>query len=249
VVSAGGVGFDISCGVRALHTGLQGADVLALQKELATALYHRIPAGVGRTGSILLGSTEMQAMLRGGARWAIERGWGIAEDLERIEERGCMEGAEPGEVSERAMQRQRGEMGTLGSGNHYLEVQEVTAIFDEAIAKAFGRPRGARQSLAAIQRAATVPIHRILGTLRGTAGGTDFGWPTMIGATGRLASPSPSVVLPSWVASHDCANPIQHVPSPSAQAASIRFCAARAQFSTLQGPCEALAITMSAGAP
>jgi tRNA-splicing ligase RtcB (3'-phosphate/5'-hydroxy nucleic acid ligase) len=138
VVSAGGVGFDISCGVRCLHTGLERADVVAVQKELATALYHRIPAGVGRTGAIVLGSARMDAMLRGGARWAVESGWGLAEDLSRIEERGCMEGAEPSEVSERAKERQRDEMGTLGSGNHYLEVQEVTTVFDASIAKSFG---------------------------------------------------------------------------------------------------------------
>ena len=78
VVSAGGVGFDISCGVRCLHTGLKRADHLAVQKELADMLYHRIPAGVGSTGTIRLNAEEMDAMLTGGARWAVERGWGIA---------------------------------------------------------------------------------------------------------------------------------------------------------------------------
>jgi tRNA-splicing ligase RtcB len=142
VISAGGVGFDISCGVRCLHTGLGRADVLAVQKQLADMLYYRVPAGVGSTGLIHLDSDEMHDMLTGGARWAVERGWGEPEDLERIEERGQMPGANPGQVSEKARHRQRDEMGTLGSGNHYLEVQEVTAVFDETIAATFGLKPG-----------------------------------------------------------------------------------------------------------
>ncbi len=142
VVSAGGVGFDISCGVRCLHTGLARAEVMRVQKELAEMLYYRIPAGVGSTGAIHLNDAEMDAMLAGGAKWAVERGWGEPADLERIEERGQMPHAKPGNVSALAKKRQRDEMGTLGSGNHYLEVQEVTAVYDEAIAAAFGLKRG-----------------------------------------------------------------------------------------------------------
>ena len=142
VVSAGGVGFDISCGVRCLHTGLGRADILAVQKDLADMLYHRIPAGVGSTGAIRLNAEETDAMLVGGARWAVERGWGSPQDLERIEERGQMLHAKPGCVSEQAKRRQRDEMGTLGSGNHYLEVQEVTAIYDASIARTFGLKQG-----------------------------------------------------------------------------------------------------------
>ena len=142
VISAGGVGFDISCGVRCLHTGLTRVDVTPVQKVLADALYYRIPAGVGSTGNIRLDAAEMDAMLGGGARWAIERGWGVPEDLERIEEQGCMSGALPEKVSQQAKKRQRDEMGTLGSGNHYLEVQEVTAVFDATIADVFGLHQG-----------------------------------------------------------------------------------------------------------
>ncbi|MCC6610499.1 MAG: RtcB family protein [Burkholderiales bacterium] len=142
VVSAGGVGFDISCGVRCLHTRLARADILAVQKDLAEMLYYRIPAGVGSTGAIHLDEAEMDAMLAGGAKWAVERGWGVPEDLERIEEHGQMKGAKPGDVSQHAKKRQRDEMGTLGSGNHYLEVQEVTAVYDEAIARVFGLEQG-----------------------------------------------------------------------------------------------------------
>jgi tRNA-splicing ligase RtcB len=142
VISAGGVGFDISCGVRCLHTGLVHADVTAVQKTLADALYYRVPAGVGSTGLVHLNIAEMHDMLTGGARWAVEHGWGVPADLERIEEHGQMKGARPGDVSEKAKHRQRDEMGTLGSGNHYLEVQEVTAVFDEPIARAFGLKQG-----------------------------------------------------------------------------------------------------------
>jgi tRNA-splicing ligase RtcB len=142
VVSAGGVGFDISCGVRCLHTGLQRADIMAVQKALAEALYYRIPAGVGSTGLIHLDAGQMDAMLAGGAQWAVEHGWGLPADLERIEEHGRMEGARPEHVSQHAKKRQRDEMGTLGSGNHYLEIQEVTEVFDEAIARDFGLKRG-----------------------------------------------------------------------------------------------------------
>lgn len=142
VVSAGGVGFDISCGVRCLHTGLARDDVTAVQRPLAEALFRRIPAGVGSTGAIRLDAAGMDAMLAGGAAWAVERGWGTADDLARIEEHGRMQGALPDCVSPQTRKRQRDEMGTLGSGNHYLEVQEVTAVFDAPAAAAFGLKRG-----------------------------------------------------------------------------------------------------------
>jgi tRNA-splicing ligase RtcB len=142
VVSAGGVGFDISCGVRCLHTGLARDDIMKVQNELAHELSRAIPAGMGSTGSIRLGEKEMDAMLAGGARWAVQRGWGEPADLERVEEGGQMKHAKPAAVSERAKRRQRDEMGTLGSGNHYLEVQEVTEVFDAGIAAAFGVKRG-----------------------------------------------------------------------------------------------------------
>ena len=143
VVSGGGVGFDISCGVRTLHAGLDRAAILAVQQELADALYYRVPVGLGSTGGIRLDDREMDAMLAGGASWAVGRGFGRAEDLGRIEERGRMAGADPKQVSDQAKRRQRDEMGTLGSGNHYLEVQEVTRIHDDAIAAAFGLELGA----------------------------------------------------------------------------------------------------------
>jgi len=142
VVSAGGVGFDISCGVRTLLTGLKPDDLAGCKEALADSLFRTIPAGVGSTGKIALDEIEMNRMLEGGARWAVAQGYGRAEDLDRIEEGGCMPGPEPDAVSHRARQRQREEMGTLGSGNHYLEVQEVSAISDDAVAKSFGLARG-----------------------------------------------------------------------------------------------------------
>jgi len=138
VISAGGVGFDISCGVRTIRTGLKPADIEPLKKHLADRLFHRIPAGVGSTGDIRLGADAMDAMLAGGARWAVKMGYGTDADLERTEEHGQMLHAKPRCVSEQAKKRQRDEIGTLGSGNHYLEVQRVVEIHDEAAAKAFG---------------------------------------------------------------------------------------------------------------
>jgi tRNA-splicing ligase RtcB len=142
VVSAGGVGFDIACGVRTLLTGLQRADIEPVKTRLADALFHAIPVGLGSTGNIHLDENGMTDMLGGGARWAVKRGWGYREDLARIEEQGCMAGAQPEQVSLQARKRQRNEMGTLGSGNHYLEVQEVSDIHDPDTAAVFGLARG-----------------------------------------------------------------------------------------------------------
>jgi tRNA-splicing ligase RtcB (3'-phosphate/5'-hydroxy nucleic acid ligase) len=137
VVSAGGVGFDISCGVRTLHTGLTMAELISEQTRLADALYHSIPAGLGSRGQFHLNHKDMLAMLGGGGRWAVEKGFGEQADLEFTEERGCMKGAEPARVSSKARERQRDEMGTLGSGNHYLEVQRVAEIYDDPAARIF----------------------------------------------------------------------------------------------------------------
>jgi tRNA-splicing ligase RtcB len=142
VISAGGVGFDISCGVRALLTGLTREMIPPAREGLAEALYRKVPAGVGSRGKIHLGSHEMDEMLLGGASWAVGRGYGLPEDLERIEERGRMEDAQPDQVSDFAKKRQQDEMGTLGSGNHYLEVQEVVAVYDGELAAAYGIQQG-----------------------------------------------------------------------------------------------------------
>jgi len=142
VVSAGGVGFDVSCGVRTLLTGLTALEIESVKEQLADTLFRAIPAGVGSTGKLHLNLEEMDAMLTGGAKWAVEQGYGLREDLERIEEHGQMKHAKPGEVSEQAKKRQRDEVGTLGSGNHYLEVQNVVEIYDTEVAAAFGLRQG-----------------------------------------------------------------------------------------------------------
>jgi tRNA-splicing ligase RtcB len=142
VISAGGVGFDISCGVRTLHTGLTLKDLEPVKADLAEALYRRIPAGVGSRGRIHLSRLEMDSMLEGGARWAVGEGYGLPEDLERIEERGRVEGARPECVSEHAKKRQEDEMGTLGSGNHYLEAQLVDEVYDPETARRFELDKG-----------------------------------------------------------------------------------------------------------
>ena len=142
VVSAGGVGFDVSCGVRTLLIGLAAQDIEPIKEKLADTLFHAIPAGVGSTGKIRLNAEEMNAMLTGGAAWAVKQGYGSREDLERIEEHGQMKHAKPNEVSEQAKRRQRDEVGTLGSGNHYLEVQKVVEIYDAGVASAFGLREG-----------------------------------------------------------------------------------------------------------
>lgn len=137
VVSAGGVGFDISCGVRCLLTRLPADQIARVAPRLADALFATIPAGVGSTGQVRLGAAEIDDMLTGGARWAVGRGFGVAADLERIEERGQMLHAKPAMVSDRAKRRQSDEMGTLGSGNHYLEVDRVAEVIADDAAAAF----------------------------------------------------------------------------------------------------------------
>ncbi len=163
VVSVGGVGFDISCGVRLLTTNLSRKDIEDHQRELADALFQAIPAGLGSTGTVTLAGPDMDAMLTGGAAWAVAEGWGEAADLERIEEGGRMAGAKPELVSQDAKRRQRKETGTLGSGNHYLEVQHVAEVFDERLAKGFGL--GPRQAVISIHCGSRGLGHQI---------GTDF---------------------------------------------------------------------------
>jgi tRNA-splicing ligase RtcB len=142
IISAGGVGFDISCGIRCLRTNLTLADVEPRLTQLADGLFRDIPAGVGEEGEIKLSPRELDRVLTGGARWAVEQGFGHAGDLEYVEERGVVAGAVPANVSDLAKKRQRGEMGTLGSGNHYLEVQVVERVLDAAAAQAYGIREG-----------------------------------------------------------------------------------------------------------
>jgi len=138
VISAGGVGFDISCGIRTLGTDLTFDLAKPSLEILADELFSRVPAGVGEGGAFKLSPGELDHALSEGALWAVRQGYGEADDLEFVEEGGCMPGARPDCVSDRAKLRQQSEMGTLGSGNHYLEVQVVDRIIDPVIATAFG---------------------------------------------------------------------------------------------------------------
>ena len=142
IISAGGVGFDISCGIRCLRTNLTADDIAHKAEALADSLLDQIPAGVGVEGSLRLDPDELDVLMLGGARWAVEQGYGSADDLPYIEEHGCVDGAVPANVSSLAKKRQRGEMGTLGSGNHYLEVQRVSKIYNTRAADAFGLAEG-----------------------------------------------------------------------------------------------------------
>jgi len=137
IISAGGVGFDVSCGVRTLTTGLRINDIGPLEQKLAHELSRAIPAGVGSTGHLRLDDAAIDNMLKAGACWAVDNGFGTAGDVERIEEHGRVAGADTEQVSSMAKKRMRDEVGTIGSGNHYLEVQRVTEIEDTNIATAF----------------------------------------------------------------------------------------------------------------
>ncbi|HEX77043.1 MAG TPA: RtcB family protein [Dehalococcoidia bacterium] len=138
VISPGGVGFDINCGTRLLRTNLTLKEIQPLIPALVDALFVQIPSGVGSKGKLKVDNKELDKVMLQGAAWAVERGYGDQHDLEACEESGAMEGADPAKVSPRARERGIPQLGTLGSGNHFLEIQVVDEIFDAAIAKAFG---------------------------------------------------------------------------------------------------------------
>ena len=142
VICMGGIGFDISCGVRTMRTGLHVDEVKPGIERLVEELYRRVPAGLGSKGKLHLSMQGIDEVLLGGAVWAVEKGYGYEEDLEYIEERGRMEGAKPENVSDKAKKRQLHEVGTLGSGNHYLEVQYVSDVYDEQAAGVYGLEKG-----------------------------------------------------------------------------------------------------------
>jgi tRNA-splicing ligase RtcB len=138
VVTPGGVGYDINCGVRLLRSDLSSAEVLPRLKELVNSLFHEVPSGVGSHGKVRLPKGAESAPLVQGARWAVEHGMGEAEDLEAAEASGCLAGADPDAVSQRAYERGRDQLGTLGSGNHFLEIQVVEQIHDQQAAGILG---------------------------------------------------------------------------------------------------------------
>ena len=142
VISPGGVGFDINCGVRLVKTNLFKRDVSSKLKDLVCALYNNIPAGIGSKGDIRVSVKEEEKILLKGARWALSQGYAIESDIDHTEENGAMEEANPDAVSERAYERGMRQSGTLGSGNHFIEVQEIDEVYDEKAASIFGLSKG-----------------------------------------------------------------------------------------------------------
>ena len=138
VVSPGGVGYDINCGVRLLCTSLSEAEVRPRINALINELFHNIPSGLGSEGKIKVSQKEMNQLMVEGAHWAVKRGMGFEEDLDVTEEGGCLTGADPTKISDKAVKRGMPQAGTLGSGNHFLEIQVVKEIFDPHIASIMG---------------------------------------------------------------------------------------------------------------
>lgn len=139
VISPGGVGYDINCGVRLVRTNLERREVADKMTEIVQSLFAHVPTGVGASGAVRkLNRDEVKKVLKNGARWAVENGFGTAADLEHSEEKGCLANANHDAVSNRAIERGQNQVGTLGSGNHFLEVQLVSEIYDEQAAAAFG---------------------------------------------------------------------------------------------------------------
>jgi tRNA-splicing ligase RtcB len=141
VVSPGGVGYDINCGVRLLRTDLDEKDIKPKVKELIDHLFRNIPSGVGSEGKIRVSEKEIDEVLKYGAGWAVRKGYGLWDDLEMTEEQGCMQGADPDKVSPKAKKRGAPQLGTLGSGNHFLEIQVVRDIYDPEAARLMGITR------------------------------------------------------------------------------------------------------------
>ncbi|MBI5465400.1 RtcB family protein [Candidatus Gottesmanbacteria bacterium] len=138
IISPGGIGFDISCGMRLMRTDLTVKEVLPRLHDLVDTLFGSIPAGVGARSDLRVSPKELEEVMTKGARWAVEKGYGRREDLENIEEKGEISGADPEAVSQHARERGISQLGTLGSGNHYLEIQKVEKIFDQPTAQEMG---------------------------------------------------------------------------------------------------------------
>ncbi len=142
IVSPGGVGFDINCGVRLLRTNLKFEDIKDKREKLVNTLFRKIPTGVGSTGKLRLSHSELRNVLAEGSKWAVRKGFGKKEDLEATESYGSMPNADPSQVSTRALERGRDQLGTLGSGNHFLEVQVVEEVYNKELARKLGLEEG-----------------------------------------------------------------------------------------------------------
>ncbi|MDA8139749.1 MAG: RtcB family protein [Desulfobacteraceae bacterium] len=142
VVSPGGVGYDINCGVRLAATDLQFEEIQGRVRDIVDALYHHVPSGVGSTGSVKLSPKDERKVLSQGSQWAVDQGFGLDEDIDHTEDGGCLEHADPEVISQRALERGRNQLGTLGSGNHFVEVGVVEEIFLPEAAEVFGLRQG-----------------------------------------------------------------------------------------------------------
>jgi tRNA-splicing ligase RtcB len=142
VISPGGVGYDINCGCRIMATTLNAGEIKPLMKEIIDGLYNDIPTGVGKAGPVRLKKPELKKVLTKGAAWAVSQGYGTNSDLDHAESQGAMAGADPDALSERALERGAPQLGTLGSGNHFLEIDVVEDVLDDDTAQAFGLFQG-----------------------------------------------------------------------------------------------------------
>jgi tRNA-splicing ligase RtcB (3'-phosphate/5'-hydroxy nucleic acid ligase) len=142
IVSPGGVGFDINCGVRLLSSNLDKKEFMKKRKEIIQEIKKEVPAGVGRKSEFSFSEKEINGILESGVEWAVEKGYGNKEDIENCEDNGCIEGADSSKVSAKARGRGMNQLGSLGAGNHFLEIQEVEEIYDEKTAKVFGLKKG-----------------------------------------------------------------------------------------------------------
>jgi tRNA-splicing ligase RtcB len=138
VISAGLCGFDINCGVNSIRTNLTADEVIKKIKELVSALFEAVPCGVGSKSKLKLADDQLNEVMVNGCEWAVKNGYGVKEDLKNMEENGKMEGADPSKISQLAKQRGRSQLGTLGAGNHFLEIQKVAEIYDKKFANKFG---------------------------------------------------------------------------------------------------------------
>ncbi len=142
IISPGGVGYDINCGVRLLAINLTKSEFLKKREQVLNELYKNIPSGVGKGGEIKLTDKDMEEILKKGSNWALEKGYAVQDDIEKTEDSGHIKGADPAKLSQKAKARGRNQLGTIGAGNHFIEVQEVETIYDEKIANVFGLKKG-----------------------------------------------------------------------------------------------------------
>lgn len=143
IISPGGIGYDINCGVRLLSTDFAFDEIKNSIEKIAAAIFKKVPSGIGSSGAVKIQKRDLKEIAEKGSRWAYEAGFATEQDLDKTEENGCMKGADPENVSKRAMERGLGQVGTLGAGNHFIEIQKVEEIFDIETAQAFGLEKNA----------------------------------------------------------------------------------------------------------